>query len=215
MNVVIILNLILLMFFALSFSIYAENTQGNEKKTKGIGFNIGYASFSENNMNGAMAVGLNFFCQLSEHLKIELKGSFIPGKTETDPNGLSDGTLNVIPLQLSLFYCFNSKSKLNPYLGAGGGYYLNNFTIKDKDQWQSLGFNVSEKVNGSFGFHLAVGTDYFISPKLALNADLRYCIAKYSGDFSITEEITGISNSREINGDLNFILFGVGIKYTF
>jgi outer membrane protein len=186
-----------------------------QSKTKGFGLDGGYVLPADGNLGSVPAFGLNFFYSLSNHLRIELKGSFIPVKAESNPEGLSAGTLKVIPLQLSLQYRFNINPRLRPYVTAGVGYYLTSFSIENIDVWRNLGFEITEDTDNVWGFHGGLGLDYFLKPHVALNFDARYIIANLAGNFTITEELSGISHNGEFTGDLNHLLVGVGIKFLF
>jgi len=207
------LNLIGLMLIIFCAGLFANSEASG--KSMGLGLDAGYVLLSEDNLGNSPAVGLNFFYFLSKQFKVELKAAFIPIKVDNDPEGLSEGNLNMIPTQLSLQYCFKLGQRFIPYIGAGVGYYLNMFSLKNEDEWLDLGFNINEEVDGVFGFHFGAGMDYFIKPNMAFNIDVRYCIANFTGSYTISEEVSGISHSGEIEGKLNHILFGVGIKFLF
>ncbi len=206
-------NLIGFMLIIFCAGLFADS--GASSKSMGLGLDAGYVLLSEDNLGNSSAFGLNFFYFLSEQFKVELKAAFIPIKVDNDPEGLSEGNLNMIPIQLSLHYCFKIGQRFIPYIGAGVGYYLNMFSLKNKDEWQNLGFNINEEVDGVFGFHFGAGVDYFVKPNMAFNIDVRYCKANLTGSYTISEEVTGISHSGEIDGKLNHILFGAGIKFLF
>ena len=208
-------NLVWLTAIVFCGSLLAGPETSAEGKTMGLGLEAGYVMPSEDNFGKAPAFGLSFFYSLSKQFRIELKGCFFPTEVENDPEGLSAGTLNVIPLQLSLQYRLSISRRFIPYLGAGVGYYLNNFSLENNDEWQRLGFNINEEVDSVFGYHFGAGIDYFIKSNMAVNIDVRYCIASFDGSYTITEEVSGISQSGNIEGDLNHISFGVGIKFLF
>ena len=206
-------NLVGFMLIIFCAGLFANS--GASSKSMGLGLDAGYALFSEDNLENTTGIGLNFFYFLSKQFKVELKTVFIPINVGTDPEGLSDGKLNMIPAQLSLQYCFKIGQRFTPYIGAGVGYYLNKFSLENEDEWQDLGFNINEEVDGVFGFHFGAGMDYFVKPNMAFNIDVRYCIANLTGSYTISEEVTGISHSGEIEEKLDHILFGVGIKFLF
>jgi outer membrane protein W len=208
-------NLVWLMMIVFCGSVFADTGASSKGKTKGLGLEAGYVLPSEDNFGKAPAFGLSFFYSLSKQFRVELKGCFFPSEVENDPGGLSAGTLNVIPLQLSLQYRLGISRRFIPYVGAGVGYYLNNFSVENSDQWQNLGFNINEEVDSVFGYHFGAGIDYFIKPNMAVNIDVRYCIASFDGSYTITEEVSGISHGGTIEGDLNHIFFGAGIKFLF
>jgi len=208
-------NLVWLMMIVFCVSVFAVNGAAGKSKTMGLGLEAGYIIPSDDNFGKTPAFGLSFFYSLSKQFRVELKGYFSPIDVENNPEGLSAGTLNVIPLQLSLQYRLSISRRFIPYAGAGVGYYLNNFSVESNDQWQNLGFDISEEADSVFGYHFGAGIDYFIKSNMAVNIDIRYCIASFDGSYTITEEVSGISQSGNIEGDLNHIFFGIGIKFLF
>jgi len=208
-------NLVWLTAVVFCGSLFAGPETSSKGKTMGLGLEAGYVMPAEDNFGKSPAFGLSFFYSLSKQFRVELKGSFFPTGVENDPEGLSAGTLNVIPLQLSLQYRLKLSLRFIPYLGAGVGYYLNNFSLENSDQWQNLGFNINEEVDSAFGYHFGAGIDYFIKSNMAINIDVRYSIASFNGSYTISEVVSGISHSGNIEGDINHISFGAGIKFLF
>lgn len=208
-------NLVWLTTIVFCVSLFAGSETSSKGKTMGLGLEAGYVMPKEDNFGNSPAFGVSFFYSLSKQFRVELKGCFFPTKVENNPEALSAGTLNVIPLQLSLQYRLWLSGSFIPYLGAGVGYYLNIFSLENNSQWQNLGFNISEEVDSAFGYHFGAGIDYFIKPKMAIYIDVRYSIASFNGSYTITEEVSGISHSGDIEGDLNHISFGAGFKFLF
>jgi outer membrane protein W len=214
-SILITANLVWLMVIVVCGSVFADTGAPGKGKTMGLGLEAGYVMPSEDNLGNSPAFGLSFFYSLSKQFRVELKSGFFPINVENDPERLSAGTLNVIPLQLSLQYRLRISPGFIPYLGAGVGYYLNNFSLENSDQWQNLGFDINEEVDSVFGFHFGAGIDFFIKPNMAVNIDVRYSIASFDGSYTIIDEVSGISQSGAIQGDLNHICFGAGIKFLF
>lgn len=207
--------LMALVLFGLSGLVFAGSGSGGSQKSMGFGVEGGYVLPADDHFGGTAGIGLSFFYNLSEQFRIELKSGFLPVKAEGDPEGLSKGTLNVIPLQLSLQYRLKLSPRWIPYLGAGVGYYLNNFSVENNDIWRELGFEITEDVDSSFGYHAGVGFDYFFSNRMAFNIDVRYCFTKLTDTYNITEVGSGISHNGEIEKDFNFAYFGAGLKFLF
>jgi outer membrane protein W len=188
---------------------------GSDDKSVGIGVDAGYVMVKEDQFGGGMGAGLNLFYSLSQSIRFELKGGFISSQVENDPQGLSEGKLTMIPIQLSLQFRFKIGNRFFPYLGGGVGYYLNNFTLEGENIWQDLGFEVSNEVDNSFGFHFGLGMDYFFNPRIAFTLDVRYCIVPLSGSYSITDTVSSITNSGDIDGSLDHINFSAGLRFLF
>jgi outer membrane protein W len=208
-------NLVWLMAIVFCGSVVADSGDPGKGKTMGLGLEAGYVMPREDNYGKTPAFGLSFFYSLNKQLRVELKGYFSPIDVENDPEGLSAGTLNVIPLQLSLQYRLRISRRFIPYVGAGVGYYLSNLSVENSDEWQRLGFNINQEVDSSLGYHFGAGIDYFINSNMAINVDARYCIASFDGSYTITEEVSGISHGGNIEGEHNHLFFGAGIKFLF
>jgi outer membrane protein W len=186
-----------------------------QSKGGGIGVDVGYAMFTEEQFKGGAAAGLTLFYSFTDSFRVELRGGFISNQVENAPGGLSNGTLTMIPIQLSLHYRFKVSKKFRPYVGGGAGYYLNNFSLEGENEWQSLGFDIKDEVDNTFGYHLGIGMDYLFTSGMAFTLDVRYCIVSLSGSYSITDQVSSITNSGDIEGALDHINFAAGLKFLF
>lgn len=95
---------------------------------------------------------------------------------------------------------------------------MNRFNLDEQitDTWDALGFDIEEKVENAIGYHLGAGIDLFITKNIALNADVRYCIAKIKGSWILTDQAIGASTSGDIEDlNLNSLIFGGGLKFYF
>ncbi len=119
------------------------------------------------------------------------------------------GELEQIPLLLTArFHWWNDIPKVGLYAGGGVGYFLNDFTVSST--LNSLNPGVAVDVDNSFGVLVAVGVEYFITTKWALNVDVKYVYNPV--DFLQTQP--GVSPSA-FDLDLKAFLGAVGIKYFF
>lgn len=205
------LAIVSLMFNGFSINLAAA-PQG---KGGGMGLDVGYAMFTEEQFKGGVAAGLSLFYSFSDSFRVELRGGFISNQVENAPGGLSKGKLTMIPIQLSLYYRFKAGNKFRPYVGGGVGYYLNNFSLEGESEWQELGFDIADELDNSFGYHLGIGMDYFFNSRTAFSLDVRYCIVSLSGIYSITEQVSSITNTGDIEGALDHINFAAGLKFLF
>jgi len=83
-------------------------------------------------------------------------------------------------------------AKIVPYVAAGGGYYLNTFTLDSAlvESWDDLGIDLEETIENVFGFHLGAGLDYFIKPNIAVGGPtVKYCLAKTKGSWTMKEQV--------------------------
>ena len=184
----------------------------------GIGFLAGYAMPAENNYSSGLKYGGNICIGITKNVSIELKGLSFQSDVEGNPEALSKGKLSVIPIQLSIQARFPISWRFLPYLLGGGGYYLNRFNLDREiiDAWDALGFDIEEKVENAIGYHFGAGIDLFITKNIALNADIRYFIAKIKGSWTLTDQIIGTENSGSLEDlNLNSLIFGGGLKFYF
>jgi outer membrane protein W len=209
--IMVSLAMVSLMFNGFSTNLAAAS----QSKGGGRGVDVGYAMFTEEQFKGGAAAGLSLFYSFSDSFRVELRGGFISNQVENAPEGLSKGKLTMIPIQLSLHYRFKAGNKFRPYVGGGVGYYLNNFSLEGESEWQELGFDITNEVDHAFGYHLGIGMDYFFNSRTAFNLDVRYCIVSLSGSYSITDQVSSITNSGDIEGALDHINFAAGLKFLF
>ncbi len=184
----------------------------------GVGFLAGYAMPAENNYSSGLKYGGNIYLGITKNVSIEFKGLSFQSDVEGNPEALSKGKLSVIPIQLSIQARFPISNRLLLYLLGGGGYYLNRFNLDEEiiDAWDALGFDIEEKVENAIGYHFGGGIDLFITKNIALNADVRYFIAKIKGSWTLTDQIIGTENSGSLEDlNLNSLIFGGGLKFYF
>jgi len=189
-----------------------------EFKKMGLGLFVGGSSTSE--YGGGLAFGANFYYGITKNIGIEVGGLRFQttAKDTDDATKLSKGKLAVMPLQLSLIGRFPVGAKLVPYVAAGGGYYLNSFTLDAAlvQSWDGLGIDLEEAIDNAFGFHFGAGVDYYVKPNIAITAGVKYCLAKTKGSWTMKDQVS----SEETTGTLpdlklNALVFGAGLKYFF
>lgn len=194
------------------------------KKTKtgfkyGVGVTGGYVMPQDDNYKGGIAFGGRFCLGFTKFLSFELSGINYRNNTEGSINGLSKGKLNILLAQFSIQARYPISERYFPYLCAGGGFYLNRFSLGEEitESWKDLGFDVEEEINkSSFGYHLGAGLDFFVAESIAFNVDLKYCFIKTKGTWTFTDQASGIETSGELDGlDLGAFMFGVGLKFCF
>jgi len=183
-----------------------------------IGIGAGYSMPQENNYSDEIYYGGNFCLGISKNLSIELSGLRVLYNVEGSADGLGNGDLSVIPIQLSVQVRFPVTHRFVPYILGGGGYYLNSFALDEEiiNTWDALGFDVEERIENSIGYHIGAGLDFFITGNIVINADFRYCLVKTKGSWSLTDQIGGTVISGDLEDlSLNSIMFGAGLKFCF
>jgi uncharacterized protein YgiM (DUF1202 family)/outer membrane protein W len=185
-------------------------------KNLSIGINGGYSHLLCSSYGGGLFFGgkVNFY--FSRYFGFELNGFYLQGNVTGSSQGLSDGKLTLIPLQLSLTGRLAINEKIVVYVLGGGGININSFSLDPEIQngWSDLDFEAIESVDNFVGFHFGAGIDYFIQENLALNFDVRYLINNTTGEWSLTDQISGISSSGSLEDlCLKSLVFGIGIKF--
>jgi len=199
----------------------AKAETGYAPPRTGIGLIVGYALPSD--YGGGLAYGASFTYGLTSNFGIEISGlrfqSTVDEPAAADrETALSKGTLAVMPIQLSLVARFPLSPSLTPYVLAGGGYFLNKYTLDSgvQSDWEGLGFTISEKIENSIGFHFGVGLDVFMGSNLAVGAVVKYCMSTTKGKWTMNETVSKIEASGELKDlKLKPFIIGLGLKYFF
>ena len=172
----------LLLFCVTVFLLFCSDVglaQDNEGKL-GVGARVGFVDYSDDDQTFSgveielesddawmYEVNLTYFVQ--EYFSLELGA----GYTETDEYlysslGMSGsaGDMEQIPVLLTARVHFSTNHEVTPYLGAGIGYYFNDF--------DSNSSSPDIDVDDSFGFHVNGGLEVFITDYVAINVDIKY-----------------------------------------
>ena len=188
------------------------------KPTFFIGLQAGYAMPLENIYSRGLQYSGSICLRISKNVSVELSGLSFQSDVEGNPEALSKGKLSVMSIELSIQARFPISGRFVPYLLGGGGYYLNRINLDKEipEAWDTLGFDIEEKVENALGYHYGAGIDLFFTKNIALNANFRYCIAKIKGSWTLTDQISGTKTSGDL-GDLNLdsLMFGAGLKFCF
>jgi outer membrane protein W len=206
-----------LVLFAFPLAAVQKSVAAKDSRRMAVGFLGGVGLLNGYSGVGA-AVGASFSYGFNRNIAVELAGFLISGKGEYDPDTISKGRLTTMPLQLSLMGRFPVGRKLTPYVLAGGSYFLNGFSMDDAvaANWNDLGFTLSEKVHGAFGFHFGAGLEYRLEHALAVVFDARYFLGKANGDWNIRENASLVETGGTFSGlDLSTMVLSLGLKYFF
>ena len=90
--------------------------------------------------------------------------------TTTAPYEYKLGKGSTIDFALGVQWRFMPKSSFVPYIGAGFDIMMNRINIDDEFGAPA---DVTIDVATTYGGHLSVGADFFITPNIALNAEIR------------------------------------------
>jgi outer membrane protein len=113
------------------------------------------------------------------------------------------GKGKIIDFSLGVQWRFMPESKFVPYIEVGFDYLLNKFDLDSEMGSDNIG------VDHTFGGHLSGGCDFFITPKIALNAEIRGLYST-KGDLNVSGDSIAVAkyNPSNISGFL-------GIRYFF
>jgi outer membrane protein len=143
----------------------AENLTNKLAISGRIGFTV--PSDSEWQINGpitgdtGLTFGVGLLYGVSRNLAAELEYTHSQYDLRYD-RFTKDGTANVDDVSIGLQMRFPSR-QVTPYLGAGVSILFNDYTDSD--------------VNNTVGFNLKGGMDFFVTPQLALNGELRMVLS--------------------------------------
>ncbi len=138
----------------------------------------------------------------TDHIAAELILATSPHdlKLKTSTGDLDLGSTMILPPTLTVQYHFTPNKKLSPYVGAGINYTLP-YAEDDGDDTNKL------EADGSFGWALQAGVDYWLNDNWGLNVDVKKIYVDV--DASINDGgITG-------NVELDPWVVGAGVSYRF
>jgi len=181
-----------------------------------IGAGGGYMSTSK--YGSGLVFGGSLVAGITKNFGIELRGSYFQGDVAGEASGLSKGKFTTIPIQLSLQFRYPVGDKLVPYLGGGAGYYLNDFALDASvvSKWSNVGFTISETMDPGIGFHFGGGLDFLVVPKIIVNIDVRYALAKAKVTWKLADE-NGVAEASGTldNLEINPLAAALSIRYGF
>lgn len=175
----------------------------------GVGLLAGLPFISDENYNSRANINGYFSYRVTEAFFLELSVHYIKTEVEGRPSGLSAGDLSAIPVQMSIQRHFFLREKTFVYVSGGINYYFTNFSVEDTSMSRE------ETVEGTLGFHIGAGIEYFIKENLAAKLDMRYCFASTSGSWSFIDPVLGPQSGQIDDIKLDTLLFGIGIKFFF
>jgi len=188
------------------------------RKRFGIGMRTDVVMPQNLGRGESLSGGVEIFFRVSKNFSLQLTGKTFNVNVERDPAGLNKGKLNGMPVQLSFMGCWPIGSHFIPYAAAGFGIHFGSFALDPglTTGWEQLGFDIEEKINNGFGWHIGIGSDLYVMKNIVLNGEVRYSVFSAEADWSITEKMTDLNAAGKIEQyDLDFISFGLGLRYLF
>ena len=211
-----------LLFFGLTWLNLGKAAAAEFNHKIAIGANIGLYNTASSEMLGydssfdtvpAFSGSLVYFINKSYSLELSALYLATDIKMELDDNSGTLGEITQIPILFTArFQHPIRKTKTNVYLGLGGGYFINDFENKNRDDIAEIPvLNVENlDVDSSFGWHANVGAEMFIKQNYSLCLDLRVVFT--DAEFELTNA-DGTKESKDMA--LNASVLSIGFKYYF
>ena len=133
--------------------------------------------------------------------------------------GIKEGTLTSIPILLTaqLHPMWQEEGAFDPYIGIGGGYYINSFHPSSEAKEAQAADGIDDydaSVDDNVGLHLSAGANMKISTVFAFTIDARYTFLSRT-----TVNAKGIASGSPFSDSdslkLNGFFFTIGAKYLF
>jgi len=178
----------------------------------------GYALPTQKNYARAFAYGAGLSFDLHRYFAIELSGIRFETSVAGAEDGLSKGTLAVLPLEVSLKGQFPlSGGRLTPYFAVGAGYSFYQFSLDPQivANWEKVGFRITEKLDNAIGFHFGAGLEVALNASLALVFDAKYRFAEANAAWTMTDQTSNEAISGALEKlDQGSIVLGIGLKFS-
>ena len=185
-----------------------QTTEGEFQKY-GASILLGSANPTERDYFAGLYFSGNFSYRISEKFSLELSLDVFGSRTDGSPQGLSAGSLTLLPVQLSAQWRIPLEKQTHAYVAGGIGYNIISFSLEDTN------LDREESAENTLGFHLAGGVEYLFKRSLAVRADLKYIFMSTKGSWSYTDPVLGRLSGSIDDISLNSILIGVGITFYF
>lgn len=183
-----------------------------------LGLLGGYALTPNANLGGGVAYGAGLAFEVVPHFSLELGVLRFQVSTTSAPDGLSQGTLGLVPIELGFSVRIPLAAGFKLLLGAAGGFVLPQFSLDPQfvKDWEAVGFSIEEKVDPAFGFHVRGGFEADLSAQIAVFIEARYSMCRPKGYWTLSDR-DGIGDLDGTIESLNFdsLIFGLGLVFSF
>lgn len=212
---------IIILFVTAFLFIFSQAAFAQEAGKLGVGARISYLDISGDDDRGvnfehdeAALYGIDltyFFCK---HFSLEASLNYARTDIDVQETGEAKfdfGETKQIPVLLTGRFHFPVNDKITPYIGAGVGYYFNDFDLSSTALSPAmLGPGSTADMDDSFGYHVNGGIEWFLNQNVALNCDLKYIWSSTDLELKVPGEAV-----EKFDVDLNAFVAGIGIKYYF
>jgi len=165
--------------------------------------------------DGTPLIEANLAYHFNSVFSIELGVGYLSSDIQVKASGVSleFGEITQVPVLLTLRAHIPTGGSIVPYVGAGVGYYFNDFDFSNLFNAAFAAIQVNNargEVDDSFGFHVNGGVDVFVTDSVALNLDLKYIWNQVDFTFSAAGVAPVTSEF-----DVDVFTAGVGLKFLF
>ncbi len=194
--------------FALSAGFVDEQTTNEKKGKVAMEVSAGVATYSSTHYGSGFRYGLGLLTDLSKRVVLEILLERYTVSVDEEAEEMGAGKLQVTPVLFNLQYRFSEDGPFIPYALVGVGFYFFHFQPEDLEEGEEQEEDLVDRFSLLFGG----GAEYLVSSKLALLAELRYCLVKTwmqpLGEIDVDpDEQTKITP--------NSLVLSLGIRYYF
>ncbi len=217
-KIVVLFFVVAALLFVFGQVSFAQDMEGKI----GLGARVAYVNYSGDEYNypgytidvdfdDDVMYGANLTYFIHRYFSFELSVDYVETDVDLESFGiaLNIGEMEQVPILLTARTHFSTNPKINPYLGIGVGYYLNDFDLSGL-MLSVLPTGYELDPDDSFGFHINGGVEIFFDEHFAFNLDLKYIW----NETDVQEKVPGYL-TEEFSVDLDTFYAGVGFKYYF
>lgn len=207
-----------LIFCLVAVCLCSHSVFAQEEGKFGVGIRVSLQSIADDSTKGVdlgfdttTRYGGNLSYFFTKRFALDLSVEYSQLAVEESLGGITNnfGELTQIPILLTARFYPPRIEMVNPFVGIGGGYYINSL---DYDAVSSSAFNqvTGVEFDNNWGFHLNGGISFNLSQNTTFDIDLKYCWSIPDVKFAYAD---GSVEKTEV--DLDTFVGGVGVTFHF
>jgi hypothetical protein len=178
----------------------------------------GYALTGNAKIGNGGVVGLAVGFEIAKGLSLDFAASGLLASNDSDPEGLSAGSVLLVPVEVGLTGRFKLGSALALFAGARAGVALPHHTLDSglTKSWTEIGFSLEEKLGLAFSASARIGLEAALTQGtwVILEAGYRFCRA--NGTWKISDDLGSESAEGTMKGvNLDAFIVGLGLSFSF
>lgn len=180
--------------------------------------NGGYALTSNAKIGNGAIAGFAVSFGITGGLSLDLAASGLLASTDGDPEGLSAGSLLLIPVEIGLTGRFKLGSTLALFAGARAGlalplHSLDSGLVKN---WTAIGFSLEEKLGLGYAASARLGIEAALTPASWVFLEAGYRLCRANGTWSIRDDLGSESTEGTMKGvNLDSAVVALGLSFSF